>query len=254
MVRKLFFIAMLLTPLFAYCGNLPYPMLKQGKTWVYDYHHYEERGTGEVFDYEEEVFEVSYTIQGDTVIGGVPYVKVIRQQDDTSTYYAAMREEGTAVFCVMAGRSNEHTTLDFDPIKLSSILKIYGNYTERKEIIKVNGREFIRHIYEPDDFLFSPKLIGVEGIGFYGGLIHDMYEELPTCICDYDSFKACYEDGECIFTEEDFRKPSETTTVWSITTATTEDSPDIYDLQGRRLSATPQKGVYIQNGKKIVVK
>ena len=81
-----------------------------------------------------------------------------------------------------------------------------------------------------------------------------MYEELPTCICDYDSFKACYEDGECIFTEEDFRKPSETTTVWSITTATTEDSPDIYDLQGRRLSTTPQKGVYIQNGKKKLVK
>ena len=36
MVRKLFFIAMLLTPLFAYCGNLSYPMLKEGKTWVYD--------------------------------------------------------------------------------------------------------------------------------------------------------------------------------------------------------------------------
>jgi hypothetical protein len=29
---------------------------------------------------------------------------------------------------------------------------------------------------------------------------------------------------------------------------------DLYDLQGRRLSAQPTKGVYIQNGKKVVVK
>lgn len=44
----------------------------------------------------------------------------------------------------------------------------------------------------------------------------------------------------------------ETSTVRSI--ATTEDSSEIYDLQGRRLSVMPQKGVYIQNGKKKLVK
>ena len=43
---------------------------------------------------------------------------------------------------------------------------------------------------------------------------------------------------------------AEPTSVRSITTATTKPSSEIYDLQGRRLSATPQKGVYIQNGKK----
>ena len=47
---------------------------------------------------------------------------------------------------------------------------------------------------------------------------------------------------------------AQATAVHGITTATTEDSPEIYDLQGRRLSTTPQKGVYIQNGKKKLVK
>lgn len=47
---------------------------------------------------------------------------------------------------------------------------------------------------------------------------------------------------------------SKVTSVRSITTATTEESSEIYDLQGRRLSAMPQKGVYIQNGKKKLVK
>lgn len=44
------------------------------------------------------------------------------------------------------------------------------------------------------------------------------------------------------------------TTVRSVTSPNPGASPVIYDLQGRRLLAKPQKGVYIQNGKKIVVK
>lgn len=47
---------------------------------------------------------------------------------------------------------------------------------------------------------------------------------------------------------------SDLTTVRNISTAFPDASSEIYDLQGRRLSAIPQKGVYIQNGKKIIVK
>ena len=38
-----------------------------------------------------------------------------------------------------------------------------------------------------------------------------------------------------------------------VTTATKEGLLSIYDLQGRRLSGKPMKGVYIENGKKVVV-
>lgn len=44
------------------------------------------------------------------------------------------------------------------------------------------------------------------------------------------------------------------TIVRSINTTTTDVSAEVYDLQGRRLSALPQKGVYIQHGKKKLVK
>ena len=47
---------------------------------------------------------------------------------------------------------------------------------------------------------------------------------------------------------------NEQTTVRNISTATTDSSSEIYDLQGRRLSDMPQKGIYIQNGKKKLVK
>ena len=34
----------------------------------------------------------------------------------------------------------------------------------------------------------------------------------------------------------------------------TDAAPAVYDLQGRRLTKQPQRGVYIQDGKKVVVK
>ena len=65
-----------------------------------------------------------------------------------------------------------------------------------------------------------------------------------------------YESGDFAASGPDLAggSGSDQTSVRSITTATTEESSGIYDLQGRRLSAMPQKGVYIQNGKKKLVK
>lgn len=45
---------------------------------------------------------------------------------------------------------------------------------------------------------------------------------------------------------------SEVTTVRNISTALPDASPEIYDLQGRRLTGQPAKGLYIQNGKKVI--
>ena len=47
---------------------------------------------------------------------------------------------------------------------------------------------------------------------------------------------------------------SDQATIRGITTAKSDASSEIHDLQGRRLTAAPQNGVYIQNGKKKLVK
>jgi len=47
---------------------------------------------------------------------------------------------------------------------------------------------------------------------------------------------------------------SELTTVRGITSVKTNESSEIYDMLGRRLSTIPQNGVYIQNGKKKLMK
>ena len=207
MIKKLFSIAMLLMPLSVYSGNLSCPLLKEGKSWLYIYHDFDEEDTLFIHR-EEELYDVSYTIQSDTVIGGVSYVKLIRRQEGTSKYYAALREEGTTLFCVYAGKTNELVLLEFDPTKFFSMSNIYCDYTERKDFVKVNDRMFIRHIYEPvEDPICFPTLRAVDGIGFRGGLVQGAYREVCGR-CDYESFKACYEDGVCIFTTEDFYGPA----------------------------------------------
>ena len=44
------------------------------------------------------------------------------------------------------------------------------------------------------------------------------------------------------------------TAIPNVATTPTKVSSDIYDLQGRRLTSQPSKGVFIKNGKKVVIK
>ena len=43
-------------------------------------------------------------------------------------------------------------------------------------------------------------------------------------------------------------------TIRNITDQKAEKDSKIYDLNGRRLQKAPEKGMYIQDGKKVVVK
>ena len=66
------------------------PMLEEGKTWWYTYHHFED------VDYENphetSTWPVAYTLRGDTVIDGWRYLRMYRQGNGTNSYYGAFRE------------------------------------------------------------------------------------------------------------------------------------------------------------------
>lgn len=63
-----------------------------------------------------------------------------------------------------------------------------------------------------------------------------------------------YESGVFAASVPDLAANGDITEVRSFNSAPTDESSDIYDLQGRRLNAKPSKGLYIQNGKKYLVK
>ena len=65
-----------------------------------------------------------------------------------------------------------------------------------------------------------------------------------------------FESGDFAYSYPDLAgmgtEANDPSTIRSIISATTEESSKIYDLQGRRIQGEPQKGLYIQNGKKIM--
>jgi hypothetical protein len=65
-------------------------------------------------------------------------------------------------------------------------------------------------------------------------------------------FESCYINGELLMTFDDFGR---NTYVVSIDKTLSQlDSPSnlLFDLQGRPLSTPPSRGMYIQNGKKVI--
>ncbi len=222
------------------------PMLEEGKTWVYSYHHFDEEETNDGTRYNEEIFDVTFSFQGDTIIGGLKYKRLIRCCNQEINYYAALREEGMTLFCIYAETTNEFIIMEFNPTKFENA-GYYGIFIDYKDTITVNEREFTRHVYESTDEDY--RLVGVEGVGFDGcGLVLGMTNILPTCVCDYMDFKACYENGECIFTQEHFHTTSDV----NATHAKERNPSQFFDLQGRRLQNKPGKGVYVSKGRKMV--
>ena len=73
------------------------PMLVQGKTWTYIYHHITESETLRPDDpYKgHKLISMWYTLKGDTVIDGRQYMKMYRSDEVRAkeTYYAAYRED-----------------------------------------------------------------------------------------------------------------------------------------------------------------
>ena len=92
-----------------------------------------------------------------------------------------------------------------------------------------------------------PKRYAVEGIGSSFGLF-----EFTNSITDGSAsrFVGCYDGDVCIFSAEDFNTLSMSISVVQMVTGNNE----VHDLQGRRIQGKPQKGVYIQDGKKYLVK
>ena len=98
--------------------------------------------------------------------------------------------------------------------------------------------------------------VAVEGVGYKdNGLILGMSFERPTCYCDYMTFKACYENGVCIFTNEDFKAAPITSSIKETLRPVITNIPKssaTFDLQGRRINGELKRGLYIRDGKKVI--
>ena len=137
-------------------------------------------------------------------------------------------------------------------------LNVGDNYMglpiESVDTIEVKGRQYRRLSFGLKTGYGKEKdYCWVEGIGSsLFGIYNGIYPPtLISGITDH-SVLSVYDGDELIFEEDDFMAPA----VTAIKTFTRDNSENsaFYDLQGRRLTAEPQRGLYIRDGKKYVVK
>ena len=231
-------------------SQLPYrPMLEEGKVWVYENHHFEMleiRDNWEII-YDEQISFPRYTIMGDTLINGVRYNKLMCCiEDENPVYNKALREEGTAVYCIDNGKTEEYVLQDFDVNKYPDIFRWQ---TDSIDYILVDGIYYLRHHY----YNQNGQALAVEGIGLeHHGIVYGMHVHLLSGKKDYMFFSWCELNGKTIFTNDDFYTPAvELSAINTAQTKKNAASP-YYDLQGRRLQNKPGKGVYVSKGRKMV--
>lgn len=240
-----------------------HPLVKEGKFWK----------TEMVEDWAR-VKEYTHYIEGDTLIGGVQWKKVYSNiSGDAYSYYAAVREEGQKVYAIADGKECSRLLYNFDLkvgdkvtcISEGTALGFYyildpdeeyhgwATCMELKniDIINVGGQELRRFIFKSNymdksmDFSY-PTLVWVEGVGSEGGLFQSWNK--PTLVAKV----SCYVKDELIFDADDFHVSDETVDIHDCYTEIKIHDNVFYDLTGRPVS-TPTKGVYIRNGKKVLV-
>lgn len=195
------------------------PMLEQGKTWEYVYHHFTDRETagpdGRL--YEETTWMSYYRLNGDTIIDGRQYIKMYRSDwnNPQEKYFGAFREDEEGRVYMAEYNSDYYIQeKEFKIIDFSLDFNegtIWHTDTTITETIKVNGRLFNRYRYQMITPEFGPydTNIGVEGVGYQRyGIVHYLFEPQPDCICDYEELYSV-SGRDFWFTASDFYAPKE---------------------------------------------
>ena len=106
--------------------------------------------------------------------------------------------------------------------------------------------------YLPDDEDYSFK--GVEGVGYLiGGLIALVDGSVPGATGGERSLKTCTVNGEVVFDPHEFYTSSQIVTGINGVPPALQTKSDYFDLQGRKVN-NPKKGIYIEDGRKVLIK
>lgn len=192
----------------------------EGKRWNYIHYYIDEDG--------EHRDPYSYVVKGDTIINRTFYKKLWYQDEKTEKLACVLLEMGHEIFKRNLGDTYMKSFFDFGREDFGRVFTwkaknasdntnwmVYGVDT-----IEVNNRPFRRYTCLQKYSKEGEKLttieydgkgvwhdIWVEGIGSASSGIEDqnpLHEPPVKTTSDYTYFVSCYENGECIFTADDF--------------------------------------------------
>ena len=230
-------------------------MLKEGKVWncrLVDWSVY--YGSDDDLTVDDVTHYYSYRIKGETEVRGVKYYNVYREEGGVSKLDQLWREEGRRVYQLYGyGTSYEEERLMYDfGLDVGETVTVNGGFTmsvTNVDLVKVSSGSFRRFTVRGDGSpLYWIESVGAPmGIDYpCGQLFNDGRER---------KLLSCYEDGACIFTQDDFNASAFTDGIAGASTiGQVPASSCCFDLQGRRLNSQPRRGIYVKDGKKFVAK
>ena len=173
---------------------------------------------------------------------------------------ATINDEIFDIFVIGKSDFEKLTSLDFWEKDAKSVILTSCFFTENNEEVCVSPYLNVNLKKEEDAELLTSyvekyRLLNLGSYSQYMPLWYVLYVTPESEISPLECANKLFESGLFAASVADLVPlSSELTTVRGGITAKTKESSEIYNLQGRRLSVIPQKGVYIQNGKKIIVK
>lgn len=248
-MRKHIFIFVVFLPFIAMAQDDYEPFIVDGKVWYYE----------TIRQQTQHVID-KYFIDGDTLIAGKNCKKLMSEWPDTAPYsIGALYEEEKKVwmfsFSNPQGSGKEPVArllYDFG-CKEGDVMEVnlvaYGEM-----VLKVDKIETVytftrpRRLFTLSDVSDKDRNSGpaywLEGVGSR----RDMFSLWP--VTPGAVFVSCEIDGRQVADQSSFGPAAIITDIQDALPPPANRS--IHDLQGRQLHGIPQKGVYIQNGRKYV--
>lgn len=242
------------------------PFVEEGKVWYCSY-----GSVGPITPEHPEGCNIKciFTICGDTLVNDRYYKKVFCQFEEyyggeELHYYCAIREESYQVFIIEEEETEEKLIYDFSSPE-EIITLTYNDYP----YARTDGEH--RYGYLPGQLEYSvckftdgevdysnDSSCWIEGVG--ATLNNPFAFELRFFPFDYPKLgksiyvRSCMKDGEYIFIKDWMATPIVDSVDDRIRVDKSNNEFNIYNLQGQRKDKTHPRGIYIQNGKKIVIK
>ena len=280
-MKKFLFGLMLATmPVLAWASSIEngyHPMLAEGKVWNI---RLDEGGLlevieGQIYRYRQTTY-YSLSISGDTVVGDKTYKKMFRRpttvlrkyyapaemagKEETfdltgecSLWHELWREDGQKVYAFLYDKEELRYDFSAEPGMMVNVSSVLTDILSIDDI-SLYGKNLRRFHIAMHDYQDQYDRVWIEGVGHPDGPFRVWGLEVN----DGRSYQllSCYEDGECIYSVEEYKKQESTLSIHNRPISEPSTYPrnvPLFDLQGRRLTSKPtQKGVYIQNGRKKI--
>lgn len=240
MKTELLFTLFALLPTLSFSQEMYEPFLEEGKVWTYHYYN----------DFTGHEFYETLAISGDTIVNNKSYKRIVDVA--TGIFECAMREDGKKVFCVYPHYADEVLLYDFG-LNVGDSFQLYdddsGTDTDAwatvvsVDTVVVGNRAFRILDVRPKDMMGWSNW-WIEGIGSMYYLTSNYLS-----VGNNYAFSTCTVDGETIFTHKDYR----TSGIPGISYTNKNKYSSFHNLQGRQVQQ-PTRGVYIRDGRKVVVK